>query len=89
MDYYAKYIKYKAKYMNLRKQIEGGEVDAKCENDKKCNTKEEYCGRNLFGLKDYTCKAKKGSGSNCDRPEQCSSNVCQLKGKLDGTKKCT
>jgi len=90
MDYYKKYIKYKTKYLELKRQIKGGTVGHECKNDDQCNTKKEYCGRNLFGLMGNTCKEKKGKGSNCDRNEQCNGS-CKVKSgsNLDGTKKCS
>ena len=86
MDYYSKYIKYKIKYMNLRKQIEGGKVGDKCEIDTNCSTKTEYCSKGTFTKN--TCQPKKGRRGTCDRDAQCNGS-CK-KTFLSGNKgECT
>jgi len=52
MDYYAKYIKYKTKYLELKKQMDGGKKGKCAECDQELAdgkiTKDETCGGLLY-----------------------------------------
>ena len=71
--YYKKYLKYKAKYLDLVERMRGG-VGEKCSQPNSlsgCN-QNEYCGDN------GTCKKKRGYGTSCTqgREFKCQSNYC-------------
>jgi hypothetical protein len=87
MDYYAKYIKYKAKYLELKKRLSGkgnAKLDEECKNHTDCISR-LYCSKAL--LTKGTCQPKKKSGP-CREDEQCV-NKCIKIGTLDQTKKCS
>jgi hypothetical protein len=76
--YYKKYLKYKAKYLDLVEQMRGGEGCPGLECDKLCyRPAENYvCEKSLFGKmigkkqEDVECKKKK-FGSECKKGLKC------------------
>jgi hypothetical protein len=70
MDYYAKYIKYKTKYLELKQRLTAGACD---KNQYQCTDvyKDDYCIKNKI-----TCLPKKGYNKNCDEDKECLSGKC-------------
>lgn len=82
MDYYQKYLKYKAKYLELKKQLEGGD---KCD-DKECDMTKNWCKPEKMDdqgkIKSFTCTKLLGLDEKCYIGTQCLTKIC------DSTKKC-
>ena len=87
MDYYKKYLKYKAKYLYLKEQIGSGNggLNETCKKDNDCNQKKFYCSEAL--LTKNTCQKRKKKGGNCKRDEQCQ-GTCKST-NLSGEGTCT
>jgi hypothetical protein len=79
MDYYNKYLKYKKKYLELKKQLGTGIGDKCLTNgvidDTKCK-KHEYCSNSwkTYGV----CQLQKNEGEYCVRYNQCKSKLCNI-----------
>ena len=69
MDYYAKYLKYKTKYLELKNKLEGGVCNKKCDKDSYClniGKGKEICNKKndidhgcIIKLKGIDCKSGK------------------------------
>ena len=84
MDYYQKYLKYKAKYLDLKNIIYGSANKTKCTNDNGCEPT-QYCST-AFGTY-HTCVNKKRTGASCNRDTQCLKK-CGNNKNIFGNSKC-
>jgi hypothetical protein len=84
MDYYQKYLKYKAKYLELKKSLEGR--GDKC-GVKDCDFNKNWCSQTIDDkgkTTKYECIKKLEKGEQCNHSDfKCSSNNCDPK-----TNKC-
>ena len=80
MDYYSKYIKYKTKYLNLKKKLSGSAIGDTCVYTGvsvgfNCGT-DEYCADN------NKCKKRIRYGQPCPPKEyKCNAGVCHTHSK--------
>jgi hypothetical protein len=83
MDYYAKYLKYKTKYLELKKKLEGG-IERECGTEK-YDDNISYCGKKIVedekGIS-HKVKAvldKLENDSICIHNDSCKSKKCGKK----------
>jgi len=79
MDYYAKYLKYKTKYLELKRQLGGG---VQCGKERNCT---KSCVDFGNGVKE--CMDLKKSGYFCFIDNECISKKCEP--DKEGNKHCT
>jgi hypothetical protein len=61
MDYYQKYLKYKAKYLELKRQIEGGKIEKCGKKQKEYDTTINGCCRGkIYDIKKDCCSKRNG-----------------------------